>query len=154
MKIKDRIQADFINAMKSRNEIAKLALSTVKAKITEAEKAIGSGNELSESDIIKVINKAIKQREESAEIYKKAGRDQLAERELSEIDVLIEYMPVQMTEEEIEASILQIIKGINHDGNINKLIGQTMGAFNKNHQGRADNKLVSEVIKRVINFKN
>jgi uncharacterized protein YqeY len=61
----------------------------------------------------------------------------------------MDYMPTQMTEEEIEVAVREIISGIEHGGNMNKLVGQTMGAFNKNYQGRADNKLVSDVIKRV-----
>ena len=150
MTIKEKIQADFITAMKAKNEIAKSALSTIKAKITEAEKANGN-KELSDDEVIKVINKAIKQREESAKIYSEAGRSELAAKELSELNVLMDYMPAQMTEAEIEVAIREIIAGIDHGGNMNKLVGQTMGMFNKNYQGRADNKLVSEVIKRVAN---
>jgi uncharacterized protein len=145
--IKEKIQADFITAMKAKNEVEKSALSTIKAKITEAEKANGN-KELSDDEVIKVINKAIKQREESAKIYSEAGRSELAAKELLELNVLMNYMPAQMTETEIEVAIREIIAGIDHGGNMNKLVGQTMGVFNRNYQGRADNKLVSEIIKR------
>lgn len=146
--IKEKIQSDFIFAMKAKNEAEKSALSSIKAKITEGEKANGN-KELSNDDVVKIINKGIKQREESAKIYSEAGRGELAAKELLELNVLMNYMPAQMTETEIEVAIREIITSIDHGGNMNKLVGQTMGAFNKNYQGRADNKLVSEIIKRV-----
>lgn len=148
MTIKEQIQKDFIEALKNKDEFAKSALSGIKAKITEAEKSNGN-KELSDGEVIKVINKAIKQREESAKIYSEANRPELASKELLELNILMDYMPTQMTEEEIEVAVREIISGIDHGGNMNKLVGQTMGTFNKNYQGRADNKLVSDVIKRV-----
>lgn len=150
MTIKEKIQVDFIKAMKTKDEFAKSALSSIKAKITETEKSNGN-NELSDDEVIKVINKAIKQREESMKIFGEAGRLELAAKEADEAVVLKRYMPSQMTEEEIEVAVREIISGIDHGGNMNKLVGQTMGMFNKNYQGRADNKLVSEVIKRIAN---
>ncbi len=150
MTIKEKIQADFIAAMKAKDENAKIALSGIKAKITEAEKT-NNNQELSDDEIIKVINKAIKQREESAKIYSEAGRSEMATKELLELNVLMDYMPAQMTEAEIEVAVKEIMVGIDHGGNMNKLTGQTMGMFNKTYQGRADSKLVSEIIKRVIN---
>lgn len=148
MTIKEQIQFDFITAMKVKDEIVKSALSSIKAKITEAEKATGN-NELSNDEVIKIVNKAIKQREESMKIFGEAGRLELAAKEADEAVVLKRYVPSQMTEEEIEVAVREIISSIDHGGNMNKLVGQTMGTFNKNYQGRADNKLVSEVIKRV-----
>lgn len=135
--------------MKTKDEFGKSALNSIKAKITEAEKANGNV-ELSDDEVIKVINKAIKQREESAKIYSEAGRPELASKELLEISRLMDYMPSQMTEEEIEVAVKEIISGIDHGGNMNKLVGQTMGMFNKKYQGRADSKVVSEIIKKLI----
>jgi uncharacterized protein YqeY len=150
MTIKEKIQADFIAAMKAKNEIEKSTLSTIKAKITEGEKANGN-KELSDDEVIKVINKAIKQREESMKIYGEAGRVELAAKEADEAIVLKRYMPTQMTEVEIEAAVREIIQEF--DGvvtNANALAGKTMGAFNKKYQGRADAKVVSEIIKGVL----
>lgn len=150
MKLKERIQADFIVAMKERNEIAKSAISSVKAKITEAEKA-NSNQELNENDTIKVITKAIKQREESAKIYADANRPELAEKEINELNALTKYLPTQMTETEIETAVREIITGFPEVmTNRNALVGKTMGTFNKNFQGRADSKLVLQVIERVV----
>lgn len=151
MTIKEQIQTDFISAMKNKDEISKSALSGVKAKITEAEKVNGN-IELTDDEVIKVINKAIKQREESMKIYYDAGRLELATKESDEAIVLKKYMPAQMTEEEIETAVRGIIQGF--DGvvtNPNALIGKTMGMFNKNYQGRADLKVVSSIINKIVN---
>ena len=150
MKLKDRIQNDFIVAMKAKDENAKIALSGLKAKITEAEKANGNV-ELSEDDLIKVINKAIKQREESEQIYQQAGRQDMAQKEADEVKVLRTYMPAQMTLEEIEPIVFDIIENLKSvTTNRNTLIGKAMGEFNKNYQGKADLKVVSSVIHKIL----
>jgi len=148
--LKDTIQEDFVKAMKEKNEVSKSALSGLKAKITETEKS-NSNIDLTDRDIVKVVTKAIKQREESADIYKKAGRDELAERELAERDVLVKYMPAQMTDAEIEIAVREIISEISATvPNQNALRGKTLGEFNKKFQGMADTKSVSTVINRLI----
>ena len=148
MKLKERIQNDFVTAMKAKDEIAKTALSGIKAKITEAEKANGN-SELSDAEVIKVINKAIKQREESQKIYSDAGREEMARKEADEACVLRNYMPSQMTESEIEEEVKKIMAVIDAGGNRNKLVGQTMGTFNKNFQGRADASMVKNIIEKL-----
>ena len=85
MSLKQQIHADFITAMKARDENAKAALSSVKAAITNAEKVDGFGD-LSDDNVIKVIIKAIKQREESVKMYELACRDELVRKESDEID--------------------------------------------------------------------
>jgi uncharacterized protein YqeY len=148
MTIKERIQKDFITAMKAKDEVAKTALSGIKAKITEAEKANGN-SDLSDAEVIKVINKAIKQREESQKIYSDAGREEMARKEADEACVLRAYMPSQMTEAEIEEEVKKIMAVIDAGGNRNKLVGQTMGTFNKNFQGRADASIVKNIIEKL-----
>lgn len=148
MKLKERIQNDFITAMKAKDEVSKAALSGIKAKITEAEKANGN-TELSEDELIKVINKAIKQREESQKIYEDAGREDMALKEADEACVLRAYMPSQMSEAEIEDEVKKIMSVIDAGGNRNKLVGQTMGTFNKNFQGRADATVVRGIIEKL-----
>jgi uncharacterized protein YqeY len=148
MTLKEKIQTDFVLAMKAKDANAKSAISGIKAKITEAEKANGN-KDLTDDEVIKVINKAIKQREESHKIDESAGRDELARREADEAAVLRNYMPAQMTEAEIEENIKAIMATIDAGGNANKLIGQTMGTFNKNFQGRADAGVVMSIIKKL-----
>ena len=151
MNIKEQIQKDFVIAMKAKDEVAKSALSGLKAKITEAEKT-GGTSALSDSDVIKVINKAIKQREESQRIYSEAGRVELARKEADEAAVLSKYMPEKMSDAEIESAVREIIA--NHPRpvltNPNALVGKTVGEFNKKYVGMADPTDVMNVIKRVV----
>lgn len=148
MKLKEQIQSDFISAMKTKNEIAKSAISGLKAKITEAEKANGN-TELSDEGVINVVTKAVKQRKESADAYTSGNRHDLAIKELAEIDIISKYLPAQMSETEIESAVKEIMSGIDPGGNMNKLVGQTMGAFNKKFQGRADSKVVMSIINKL-----
>ena len=151
MNIKGRIQENFITAMKAKDEIAKSALSGIKAKITEAEKSINN-QELSDAEVVKVLTKAIKQRRESQEIYEKAGRPELARKEADEACVLEMFMPARMTEDEIQSAVMEIVAS--HPpavlNNPNALVGKTMGEFNKKYSGRADASTVMEIIKKQI----
>lgn len=134
--MKTKIQEDFIKAMKEKNNIAKTALSSLKAKITEGEKA-NNNKELSEVEIIKIINKAIKQREDSALIYRKANRIEQAILEESESQVLRQYMPKQLSNDELDSILLEILsKNVNLPKQA--MIGKTIGEFNKHYQGKAD----------------
>jgi hypothetical protein len=148
MTLKEQIQKDFITAMKNKDESTKSALSGLKSKITEAEKV--NGSELSDDDILKIINKGIKQREESIRLFIDGGRPELAVKESEERIVLMNYLPVQMTDEEIEMVVREIIVGLPTMTNVNALSGKTMGEFNKKYQGKADSKRVSEIIKKVV----
>jgi uncharacterized protein YqeY len=148
MTLKEQIQKDFITAMKNKDESTKSALSGLKSKITESEKV--NGSELSDDDILKIINKGIKQREESIRLFIDGGRPELAVKESEERIVLMNYLPVQMTDEEIEMAVREIIVGLPTMTNANALSGKTMGEFNKKYQGKADSKRVSEIIKKVV----
>lgn len=148
MTLKEQIQKDFITAMKNKDESTKSALSGLKSKITEAEKV--NGSELSDSDILKLINKGIKQREESIRLFIEGSRPELVVKESEERIVLMNYLPVQMTDEEIETAVREIIVGLPTMTNANALSGKTMGEFNKKYQGMADSKRVSEIIKKVV----
>lgn len=150
MTIKQKIQADFVEAMKAKNETAKAALSSIKAAITVAEKTDGS-TELADADTIKILTKAIKQREESQKIYEQAGRTELADKEAAEAEVLKAYMPAQMTEQEIVdalTGIMQSFSGV--ITNPQALIGKTIGEFNKQYQGRADIGTVKMLVNQLV----
>lgn len=148
MTLKERIQKDFIVSMKNKDEVTKSTLSGLKAKITEVEKV--NGVELSDDEIIKVITKSVKQREESIRLFNEGNRPELAVKESEERLVLINYLPTQMTDEEIETAVREIIVGLPVMTNQNALVGKTMGEFNKKYQGKADSKKVMELIKKVV----
>lgn len=148
--LKQRIQVDFISAMKIKDEKTKSALSGLKAKITEAEKS-KNNVELNDDEVIKVITSAIKQRKQSVEEFTKGNRLDLVEKEQGQIDVLERYMPKQMTEQEIENVVKEIFSGFDAGTNKQRLVGQTIGTFNKKYTGRADNFLVKQIVERLAN---
>jgi uncharacterized protein YqeY len=150
MKTQERIQKDFITAMKAKDLNAKAALSSVKAKITEAEKANGN-QPIDESQVLKIITSSIKQRKQSIEAFQLAGREDLLSKETAELAVLESYLPKQMTKEEIENVARVLIQSFPEiSTNRNALIGKTMGAFNKQYQGQADPQTVKVVIESLV----
>jgi uncharacterized protein YqeY len=150
MTIKEKINADFLTAMKAKDLDAKAALSGIKSVITVAEKANGNA-EISDAEVLKLITKAIKQREESIAMYERGGRPELAHKEASEAAVLRNYMPTQMTAQEITDALTQIMQGFAGTiTNPRALIGKTIGEFNKQYQGRADIGTVKEIISKLV----
>lgn len=150
MTLKEQIQTEFVTAMKAKDEVAKSALSGLKAKITEAEKANGNVS-LGDPEIVKVVSSAIKQRKQSVDAFEQAGRSDLAQNEKNEISVLEKFLPAQMSESDIEKEVREIISSMPEVAtNSNALQGKTMGMFNKKFPGQADPKLVMEIIKKVI----
>ena len=149
MTLTEKIQADFIVAMKVKNETAKAALSSLKAKITEAEKA-KSNTKMTDDEVIKVMSTAIKQRKQSIEEFNKGGRPELAAKESAEIVVLQSYMPAQMSEVEIETEVRKIMESFPTPiTNRQAFIGKTMGAFNKLFNGKADPLIVKNIIEKI-----
>lgn len=149
MNLKQQIQADFIQAMKSKDEDAKRAISSLKAKITEAEKA-NKNTELTDTEVIKVVSSAIKQRKQSLEEYVKYSRIDLASVEKAEITVLERYLPKQMTEDDIENAVREIIQSFTIAiTNRNALVGKTIGEFNKKYTGKANISLLKQIVEKV-----
>jgi uncharacterized protein YqeY len=150
MTLKEKIQKEFVTAMKAKDEVAKSALSGLKAKITEAEKVNGNIS-LGDTEIVKVVSSSIKQRNQSVDAFEKAGRPDMAQIEKNEIIVLEKFLPPQMSENEIEKEVREIISNMpEFYANSNALQGKTMGEFNKRFSGQADPKLVMEIIRKVI----
>lgn len=150
--LKQKIQTDFITAMKNKELNTKSALSGIKAKITEAEKLKGNV-ELNDDEVIKVITSGIKQRKQSVDEFTKGNRLDLVVKEQDEIDVLEKYLPKQMTSEEIESVILTILNEFEPGTNKQRLVGQTIGIFNKRYTGKADNSLVKQIVEKLTENK-
>lgn len=125
----------------------------LKAKITETEKS-KSNSSLSDEEVIKVITGMTKQRRQSIEEFEKGKRNDLAEKERAELAVLEEYMPSQMTREEIVLEATKIMEEIGDvGGNRQRLVGQTIGIFNKRFVGRADSATVKSEVERIATEK-
>lgn len=149
MTIKEKIDADYISAFKSKDANAKAALSSIKASITVAEKN-NSSWVATDDEIIKIINKGIKQREESIKMYELACRTELVEKEKDEMDVLKKYMPAQMNFNEISDALVEIIQSFSTITNPQALMGKTIGEFNKKYQGRADIGTIKEIVNKLV----
>lgn len=150
MNLKKQVQADFVKAMKSKDEDGKRAISSLKAKITEAEKA-NKNVELTDAEIIKVVSSVIKQRRQSFDEYTKFGRADLAKVEMKDIQILERYLPKQMTEVEIETAIKEIMQSFSTTiTNRNALVGKTIGEFNKRYVGQTDVSLVKQIVERTV----
>jgi uncharacterized protein YqeY len=150
MTIKEKIDADYIIAYKAKDITAKAALSSIKAAITNAFKSNGTWVAI-DDEIIKIINKGIKQREESIKMYETAGRQELVDKERDEMEVLKKYMPAQMTADEITLALKEILQDLSVTiTNPQALQGKSIGEFNKKYQGRADIGTVKEILAKLV----
>lgn len=139
----DTITADMKAAMRDRNKVTLNTLRAIKAAITNAaiDKA-GAGTELPENEVINIIRKQIKQRQDSVDQYEKAGRNELAETERKEISILENYLPQPLSDEEIDAAVAEAIKETSAESR--KDIGKVMKVLQEKTGGRADGKTLSQ----------
>jgi len=149
MNLSEQIDADLITAMKARNEVAKLTIRGIKKEMIEAKTAPGASGELSDDEILKIIVKLLKQRKDSATIYQEQNREDLAVTELAEAAVLESYLPKQLTTEELDDAIKAIIAQVGAQGP--KDMGKVMGVASKQLAGKADGRVISETVKRLLN---
>ncbi|MEO5572590.1 MAG: GatB/YqeY domain-containing protein [Bacteroidia bacterium] len=147
MMLETQIQTDLKAAMLSKDEAALRALRAVKSAILLA-KTSGAGGELSAEDEIKMLQKLVKQRKESIEIYEKQGRDDLAKTEKDEVAVIEKYLPAQMSEADVRAEVKKIIEATGAKSAAE--MGKVMGAASKQLAGKADNKMVAAIVKELL----
>ena len=141
------ISIEIGNAMKEKNEVKLSALRAVKTAI-QNEKTSGSYHELTDADVTKIIQKQIKQRIESEEIYRQANRNELADNEQKERLVLEEYIPKPLTDDELRSIVESLIVELNVTSM--KDMGKVMKTMNEKYSGRFDGKAVSNVIKEKV----
>lgn len=148
MALFEQVSKDIMQAMKDRDEVKKEALRGIKKEFIEAKTAKGSDGELSDDVAIKILQKMVKQRKESAEIYIQQNRKELADAELAEAAVIEQYLPKQMSDEELTAAIKEIIAqtGVTSA----KEMGKVMGVASKQLAGKADGKAISEKVKSLL----
>jgi uncharacterized protein YqeY len=150
MTIREQINADFVTAMKAKDENAKMTLNSIKASITNSEKASPTWI-ATDDEVIKIVSKGIKQREESIKMYDLANRPELVAKEQDEISILKKYMPAQMGEQEIVDALTGIMQGFaGVITNPQALVGKTIGEFNKQYQGRADIVTVKMLVNSLV----
>lgn len=146
--MENRIQKDLVVAMKAKDTVRLASLRSIKTAITMAKTSPNAPETLTDSDIQKIIQKLVKQRKDSAEQYIAAGRQELADNELAEMEVMNEYLPKQLTEDEIEAEVKKVIEETGASSM--KEMGKVMGIANKKLSGQADGKIISAIVKRLL----
>ena len=139
------IQKDLVQGMKDHQEHTVSALRSVKTAIMEVKTAPGGKKELEDGDIIKIIQKLVKQRKESMNIYSQAGRNELADNEQQEMFVLMNYLPKMLTESEVEEIVAKTIADLG--ATTMKDMGKVMGFINKTYSGQVDGSMVSRIVK-------
>tara|TARA_Y100001970_G_scaffold61302_1_gene78270 strand:+ start:3405 stop:3872 length:468 start_codon:yes stop_codon:yes gene_type:complete len=146
MKLAEKINIKIKEAMKSKDSIELESLRAIKSSILLFSTQKGNKSEISESDEIKILSKLVKQRKESADIYKSQNRLDLAQVEIDQAEIIKQFLPEQLNESEIETIVIEIIKKTNASGMQD--MGKVMGMVTKELAGKADGKTISQIVRK------
>jgi uncharacterized protein len=148
MSLKVQIDNDIKKAMLAKNKEELEALRSIKSMILLAETEKGGAGDISSDVESKLLMKAAKQRKESADIFQQQSRQDLAERELFQLEVISRYLPKQLSEEQIKAAVQAIIQEVGAKGPQD--MGKVMGVATKKLAGQADGKVISDLVKKLL----
>ncbi len=148
MDLFDQISEDIKTAMKARDKVALDTLRNIKKVFLEAKTAPGSDGTLTDAAALKILQKLAKQGKESAETFIQAGRNELAEGELAQVAVIERYLPKPLTEQEIEEQVKAIIAQTGATSV--KEMGKVMGVASKQMAGKADGKVISTIVRKLL----
>ena len=148
MSLEQKIMAEMKDAMKSKNEAALRGLRAIKAEIIKAKTEPGAGGEISGEKEIAMLQKMMKQRKDSLDIYKQQGREDLAKKEEEEIEIVSKFLPQQMSQEELMQELKQVIAETGASSPAD--MGKVMGVASKKFAGRADGKTISAAVKELL----
>ena len=146
--ISTTIDQEIKQAMLAKNQVRLRGLRAIKAALLLAKTEKGSAEEITEESELKILQRLVKQRKESADIYKQQGREDLSQIEEEEIEVIAGFMPKQLDRAEITAIIAELIKSSGAASV--KEMGKVMGLANKELAGKADGKLIAEIVKEQL----
>ena len=147
MILKDRISQDLKDAMKSGDKVRLQTIRSIRASILEFEKS-GSGKEMNSEGEIALLTTAAKKRKESIEQFTKGGREDLAKTEETELQIILTYLPEQLSAEDIEKEVIKISEKV---GAVSKAdFGKLMGAAAKELKGKADGREIKEIVEKVL----
>lgn len=148
MSLEQKIMSDLKTAMLSKNEKALRSLRAIKAAILLAKTSEGAGGELTEEDEIKLLQKLVKQRKDSLEIFRQQNRTDLAQKEQEEIEIIEKFLPQQLSADEIKKELAVIISevGATSVGDMGKVMGEAI----KKMAGKADGKTISSLVKELL----
>lgn len=148
MALQDKVMEQMKVAMKAKDKVALESLRAIKSALLLAQTEASSGNGLNEASEIQLVQKLVKQRKDSAAIFQEQGRDDLAEPELAQVAVIEQFLPAQLTEEEIEKVVVKTIDMTGASGM--KDMGKVMGMVSKELAGQADGKTISTIVKNKL----
>ena len=148
MSLETNIMAEMKDAMKSKNEAVLRALRAIKAEIIKAKTEPGAGGEIDEATEQKFLQKMMKQRRDSLEIFEKQGREDLSVKEREEMEVIERFLPKQMSAAEIKEAVSKIITETGATSASD--MGKVMGAASKQLAGKADGKTISTIVKELL----
>ncbi|WMI68471.1 GatB/YqeY domain-containing protein [Mangrovimonas sp. YM274] len=145
MSLQGDVMVAMKTAMKAKDQTALAALRAIKSEILLAQTESGSAEGLTEEQELKIVSKLVKQRKDSAAIFKEQNREDLAEPELAQAEVISQFLPEQLSEEEVEAVVIAAIAKVGAEGM--KDMGKVMGVVNQELAGKADGKTIATIVK-------
>ncbi|NQV78780.1 MAG: GatB/YqeY domain-containing protein [Lutibacter sp.] len=148
MSLQQELMVKLKEAMKAKDTVALESLRAIKAEILLAQTKGGASGEITNEEEIKLLQKLVKQRKDSASIYKEQGRDDLANPELAQIAIISQFLPEQMSEEELKKVLVQIMEKVGATSI--KDMGKIMGLASKQLEGKADGKAISNAVKQLL----
>jgi uncharacterized protein YqeY len=149
MSLFDKITQDLKAAMLAKERDKLEALRAIKTALIHAKTEKGASGELTPGAELAIIQKLIKQRKEAAEIFISQGREDLYKKEMTEVSVIEQYLPEQLSEDELTEKLRDIIKRVNASSA--RDMGMVMGAATKELAGKAENKVIAEIVKKILN---
>jgi len=144
----DKVSGDIKTAMLARDKVALEAIRGIKKEFLEAKTAKGSDGHLPDDIAVKILQKMVKQRKESAQIYAEQNRPELAENELAEVAVIERYLPAQMSDADLESAVAAIIAQVGATGPQD--MGKVMGVASKQLAGKTEGRMISEKVKALL----
>lgn len=151
MSLEEKVMADLKTAMLAKDEKALRGLRAIKSAIINAKTAEGAGGKIKEEDEIRLLQKLVKQRKDSLEIYEKQNREDLAVKEREEIEIIEKFLPKQLDESELKVIISKIIEETGASSPAD--MGKVMGLANKQLAGKADGKTIAGIVKEILSGK-
>lgn len=148
MSLEENVMAELKNAMKAKDEAALRGLRAIKAAIINAKTAEGAGGKLKEEDESKLLQKLVKQRRDSLEIFQNQNREDLAKKEQEEINIIEKFLPKQITGEELKSELSGIIARVGASSPAD--MGKVMAAASKQFAGKAEGKAISAAVKELL----
>ena len=146
MSLKEKLNEDLKQAMRDKEVVKRDSIRAINTMIKQVE--VDERRVLDDAEVIKLVQRGIKQREEAISQYSAASRDDLVEKEQSQIDVFMIYLPKQLNDEELEAGMKDIIQEVKAESI--KDMGKVMGAASKKFAGVADGKRINEMVKKLL----